>query len=59
MKSLDYRCEDRKNVEVKRPILCHLKGLDPLFQKTPKVTFERQTFQPGAAFEDKAFKLGV
>jgi hypothetical protein len=39
--------------------LCHLKGLDPLFQKTPKVTFERQTFQPGAAFEDKAFKLGV
>jgi hypothetical protein len=42
----------------KRQNWCRLVGLDSLFQKTPIITLKKGTFQPGAAFEDTAFKTG-
>jgi hypothetical protein len=33
-------------------------GLDSIFQKTPIITPEERTVQPGDAFEDTAFTPG-
>jgi hypothetical protein len=37
---------------------CQWKHLDSLFEKTPIITPEKQTAQPGDAFEYTAFKPG-
>jgi hypothetical protein len=59
--AIDYRCENRIKVgKLKRQHLCHLIGLDSLFQKTPIIIpkKKKRTVQPGDAYEDTAFKPG-
>ncbi len=34
------------------------KFMNPFFEKTPILTPEKRTFQPGNAFDDTAFKPG-
>jgi hypothetical protein len=59
--SIDYRCEDRKTLQVKRRHWWHYKliRLNSRIQKIPIIAPEKRTFQPGDAFEDTGFEQGI